>query len=52
MPFQVFEKLVPKVGELELFEFDWKVLLDIEVDLLLGGPIHEVDFVFVGEEHK
>lgn len=49
MPLEVFEKLIPKIGELKLLEFDWKMLFNIEVNLLLGGFIHKVDLVFVGE---
>lgn len=52
MPFLILEKLIPKVGELELFELDRQVVLDIEVNLLLGGPVHKIHLVFVGEQHK
>lgn len=52
MSLLIFEKLIPEVGELELLEFDRQMLLNVEVNLLLGGPVHKVDLIFVGEEHK
>lgn len=52
MTLLILEKLIPKVGELELLELDRQMLLNVEVNLLLSGPVHKEDLIFVGEEHK